>query len=703
MAREIRIGGVFLDFSGRNARFLTAARKNQTALQRQRAAVRQLNSTIARFNARARAMRQRLFSLRGVIGTLASAAVLGAVIKRTSQYGATLVEVSQRLGLTVERVQLLQRVFQAEGVQQNAVNIGLQRFTRRLADAAGGNKILAETFRRLGTPLRDTQGRLRDSYSVLLDVADGLRSTANQQERVRLAFQLFDTEGVAFVNVLQRGADALVRNQDQMRRFGVVTTQQAEDLKALDQTLQDLGTTLRVGFARVVSENGERLTRLVNILVTRLPDAFRQLTEITEVLARNFNLILAAVGALVAARILIGFATLVSHAQALNVATKEITGSGAFGLLTRLIPTLAAIPAAGIAAAGGLSIFVDIYTKLQRAEERRALLTTTLENLRNLDDPLAAINARLNELNDAFLRAATPAPDAFGNVSRGQIEAARHITGQLREQIDALVSLRNELLASAGSDDPPRRRRAADLGSPRAFNIVRGLRRRVPIPTTSGTTARQVANVRDYSEALRELRDELIRQSPAYEGWLANLRRIDEGFLDAGRAFETFATNLTRGVSDLGDSFRDFTRNLVAELTRILIFRPLFEALAQFGINRFGTGRVEAGQGRFADAFLATFQRRQHGGPVAAGRGYIVGEDGPEPFVPPGAGRILPNSALGGQFVFAPRFYVESTDGPGVEAALARAIPVLERIGRAKMAQELSRPSATRSLARKQG
>ena len=39
---------------------------------------------------------------------------------------------------------------------------------------------------------------------------------------------------------------------------------------------------------------------------------------------------------------------------------------------------------------------------------------------------------------------------------------------------------------------------------------------------------------------------------------------------------------------------------------------------------------------------------RQHGGPVSSGRPYIVGEAGPEMFVPSGSGRIEPNGSSGG-------------------------------------------------------
>ena len=43
-----------------------------------------------------------------------------------------------------------------------------------------------------------------------------------------------------------------------------------------------------------------------------------------------------------------------------------------------------------------------------------------------------------------------------------------------------------------------------------------------------------------------------------------------------------------------------------------------------------------------------TLKFRQHGGPVRAGRPYMVGERGPELFVPSRSGRIEPNGSSGG-------------------------------------------------------
>lgn len=97
------------------------------------------------------------------------------------------------------------------------------------------------------------------------------------------------------------------------------------------------------------------------------------------------------------------------------------------------------------------------------------------------------------------------------------------------------------------------------------------------------------------------------------------------------------------------------------------------------------------------------------GGPVRAGQLYLVGERGPELFRPAGSGSIIPNGELrpalagGGGNVF--NFHIQSTDGPGVRAAIEAARPLLAQdaveLSRRVARVDLSRPSPLRGLARR--
>jgi len=77
--------------------------------------------------------------------------------------------------------------------------------------------------------------------------------------------------------------------------------------------------------------------------------------------------------------------------------------------------------------------------------------------------------------------------------------------------------------------------------------------------------------------------------------------------------------------------FSDFARSVIQDLAKMIakamIFKAISSALGAFGISIPG---------------LAS------GGPVEKGQPYIVGEKGPELFVPQGAGQIVPNNKLGG-------------------------------------------------------
>ena len=286
---DVRLGGLYADFTARNARFVAGLRQNANAMRRQQRAVTRLRRDVRAFNRNARAMVGQLVSIRSAAVLLAGSGGLGLLTRNQAKFGANLVETSQRLGIQVEQLQLLQRAFQAEGLQINAINIGLQRFTRRLADAQQGNEQLQETFRALDTSIRNADGSLRLAEDVIFDVAAGLQGLGTQQERVLRAFQLFDSEGVAFVNVLQRGDDALRKQLESFRRLGVVTTEEATRLKALDQSYLDLGTAIRTRLAKGVANAASSFKQLNDEIIERLPQGVAGAIDLFKGLGRNLG------------------------------------------------------------------------------------------------------------------------------------------------------------------------------------------------------------------------------------------------------------------------------------------------------------------------------------------------------------------------------------------------------------------------------
>ncbi|MCU0946777.1 MAG: tail tape measure protein [Porphyrobacter sp.] len=129
-------------------------------------------------------------------------------------------------------------------------------------------------------------------------------------------------------------------------------------------------------------------------------------------------------------------------------------------------------------------------------------------------------------------------------------------------------------------------------------------------------------------------------------------RAVDGGLIDGfGRAGSVLERGLLSALRRGSLGFDDLKRIAMSALDQIAAHAM------QSGLNSlFGGGAGgAAGGGGLGGLLSQTFGAllglpgRATGGPVSPGRAFMVGERGPEVFVPTSAGRIESNAALGGR------------------------------------------------------
>ena len=191
---------------------------------------------------------------------MATAAVVGltAFVKKSIDSIDTLAKTSQKLGIATDDLARLRVAAQLSGVAANTLDMALQRMTRRVAEAAIGTGEAKDAIKQLGLDAGTLAQMSPDQQ--FMAIADAMSNVTSQGERVRLAFKLFDSEGVALVNTLMLGEQGLNEAAAAADRMGVsLTNVEASKVVAAKDALtkiglvfQGIGTQLAVELAPAI-------------------------------------------------------------------------------------------------------------------------------------------------------------------------------------------------------------------------------------------------------------------------------------------------------------------------------------------------------------------------------------------------------------------------------------------------------------------
>ncbi len=185
-------------------------------------------------------------------GGFAAAAGIGAGVLVAKQLAdgirSAVAEVDQlantatKIGVSVEGLQELRHVFEQSGVSVQTLEMGLQRLGRRMGTIATFGKGEAKpAFDELGISVTHAAGRLKTVEEVLPEIADAMARVTDQGRKLSLMQKLVDSEGVAMVVALQKGAAALDASREAARRLGIVLDEDtARNASKAKEQLTDL-------------------------------------------------------------------------------------------------------------------------------------------------------------------------------------------------------------------------------------------------------------------------------------------------------------------------------------------------------------------------------------------------------------------------------------------------------------------------------
>lgn len=147
---------------------------------------------------------------------------------------------STTMGIGAGQYQALQYASPLVDVDVDTMAASLAKLTQAMADAQAGGESTSAMFRNLGVEIRDTDGHLRNSYDVWLDVMDALSNMGNATEQDAAAMELLGKKAQDFAPIYREGTEALREYTAAAEENYVMSDEQLAVLGEVDDAWQKL-------------------------------------------------------------------------------------------------------------------------------------------------------------------------------------------------------------------------------------------------------------------------------------------------------------------------------------------------------------------------------------------------------------------------------------------------------------------------------
>lgn len=496
-------------------------------------------------------------SLRSIAGPLAAAFSVAAVTsfsKEILNAADNLSKLSQKTGVSVEDLSAFQLSADLAGVSSESFSAAMVKLNRSIADATGGAKLQAETFRALGISQEEL---ISSSPAQILErIADSFANAEDGANKTQIAMNLLGRSGADLIPLLNGGSESL-------RQFGTtISTEFAKNAEIFNDNLRILQENLR---RFTVSVLGPIIKEINQIFGTPVGKELDKAIESAENRVRIYN----------------------EQIKEQLRLTPEITKENSI-----------------------------VFRKLSEGAEKAEKELQRLQNARQA--ALAPPKA------DGLVK--------FEAVRVGVLKEEAEMTAMLTERNKELVDIYNKTRQPVDvlNDGLARLNILYEEGS---ISLDQYLDAQMQLQEAFQSTVPQIklndTALKEYAESAKDLRASL--DNAAVRG----LQNLEDSLM-----------GVFQGTLTVKDAFRNMAASIINDLIRIQIQRSITGPLADALGSLFSPSGTTSSSS--ATPLGSGIKPKALGGTVGMGQTYMVGEKGPELFIPGKTGTIVPNSQLGG-------------------------------------------------------
>lgn len=189
---------------------------------------------------------------------------LSVIAKQTIDYGDKLHKLNLRLGVNVTQLDKLRQIADLSGVTFETLTMGLQRMTRRVAEASNGTGEAVNALKELNLSAEHLNQISPDEQFRV--ISRELMNVNNSGTRAALAMKLFDSEGVALIQMMAGLEDKMKKTNSAMSKDAVAS------MAAYKDNMTKLSENVKQTFLPILSDIVKGINEVIDVMNTSPKD-----------------------------------------------------------------------------------------------------------------------------------------------------------------------------------------------------------------------------------------------------------------------------------------------------------------------------------------------------------------------------------------------------------------------------------------------
>lgn len=578
------------------------------------------------------------------LAAIAAGTAFAAMTKSVINNADAVAKAARSIGITTESLSALQFAAGLSGVSTQELTVSLDRLNRV---ASQGNK----AFDAMGISVKDAQGNLKATDTLLEEISDKFVGYTDGAEKSALAQELFGRSGAKMISFLNLGSAGLDEMRQEAERLGIII---GGDLANNSEIFNDNLTKIRSAFEGMVMTVANDVVPILVELTNGINNSEKGMGALKNT-AKGISTVFQTV-AIIGANVAFVFQTIGREigATAAQIALFSQLEFGAALNIGQQVRDDA------IKAREALD---DLERRILGLGGQQVTSSVNVETGTTTTRPAPLIGGLKEEIEEAK-KEATAYEKWMTELKQDEEKHRQRMhNSRLDEQAEKDRAY-EEWLSGLKEDEEKNRQRIYALRLQEQENADKGYWGRWLEAAQAAMTSfndLSAAVIKNFTTGFGNAFEKMVFDSKSLNDSFKNLaegmaRSIVNALGQmaaqwlAYQAVQMIVGKATQASASSAQTFGAMAAqqmaalNAFASTAAIPIVGPLAAPAAAAAALAATTPFVAT----IASLGSAAVGARATGGPVSADAPYLVGERGPELFVPSTAGRIVPNNALGG-------------------------------------------------------